>query len=187
MLYCQMLQPATRASQVQVRIVLHCCADGTTVAKAAVHAIAWSALKLFPLGLVYVMQAMRLEARSIQFRRKPDKLFPDGAPLLWAPAAVWEALEKQRMLVSVADISAQPPLVTVPQDQHPRVSWVFVPSFNRYHAKPDKQMLLDWADAMPAEHAYLRFIVIRPLPAEQQVIVTSWQYHDHEALLSILK
>ena len=84
---------------------------------------------------------------------------------MWAPAQVWEALEQQDLLKAGSGLDS----VRVSEAEIGSVSWVFVPTFNRYLAKPDKQMLLDWADAMPADHPYIRFVVIRPLPAEEQV------------------
>ena len=61
-------------------------------------------------------------------------------------------------------------------------SWVFVPTYNRCHAKSDKQMLLDWADAMPADHPYVRCIVVRPVPEEILVSVAELQVFSSQTL-----
>lgn len=112
------------------------------------------------------MQNVRLESRDIDGKRAwlKDEIFATGMPVLWAPAQVWEALEQQNVLkVSVARKQS------VAASENAGVSWVFVPTFNRYHAKADKQMLLDWSQCMTSHHPYVRFIVIKPLPAEEQV------------------
>ena len=110
---------------------------------------------------------MKLELRHVEGKPvwKTDKMSENGRPVLWAPAKVWEALEQQELLKQGVGFNS----VAVSEHQVESVSWIFVPTFNRYHAKPGKQMLLDWADAMPEDHPYIRFIVIRPLPAEEQV------------------
>lgn len=112
-------------------------------------------------------QGVKLECRNIEGKRAwtTDKIFDNGGPVLWAPAQVWEALQQQDLLKSGSGLDS----VRVSEAERGSISWVFVPTFNRYHAKPDKQILLDWADAMPQNHPYIRFVVIRPLPAEEQV------------------
>lgn len=116
------------------------------------------------------VQSVKLELRNIEGKNawNTNKLFEDGRPVLWAPAKVWEALRVQDLLIPGTG-TEQSVKVSERQGASSSISWVFVPSFNRYHAKPDKQMLLDWADAMPEDHPYIRFIVIKPLPAEEQV------------------
>lgn len=95
---------------------------------------------------------------------RAQKVFQSGPPTLWAAGKDWEALEKQGLLVPGKQ---NQPSVSLPSGTQPAgVPWVFVPTYNRYHAKPNKQMLLDWADAMPKHYPYVRFIVIRPLPDE---------------------
>ena len=111
-------------------------------------------------------QSSKLEPRSIEGKGgwDADKLFAAGRPVLWASATVWSALNEQELLMP----GSQEHSVKVADRGIDCVSWVFVPTFNRYHAKPDKQMLLDWADVMQG-HSYVRFVVIRPIPAEEQV------------------
>ena len=120
------------------------------------------------------MQHVVLESRNLAGKAgwKADNLFGAEWPKLWAPVEVWEALEQHRVLVAG---TYRRPSVSLPSTAVQSVpaggSWVFVPTYNRYHAKSDKQMLLDWADAMPADHPYVRCIVIRPVPEE--ILVSS--------------
>lgn len=123
------------------------------------------------------MQDVMLELRTLsgQAQWPANKLFGSGQPMLWAPAMVWQALHENDVLVpgkdGAASVALAPNAMKQQQARTDGVSWVFVPTYNRYHAKPDKQMLLDWADAMPEHHPYVRCIVVRPVPDEIQV---SW-------------
>ena len=118
------------------------------------------------------IQAFALEPRDIagQTNWQPDNIFESGGPTLWAPAKVWDALAQNELLIPdmhrPAAVSVSPSAKHLKSPSSARASWVFVPTYNRYQAKPDKQMLLDWADAMPSQHPYVRFIVVRPLPDE---------------------
>lgn len=141
-----------------------CSAD---LCDACVHT-RWSRALYLPTVHVGV-QSVKLESRHVEGKTgwKTDKMFENGRPVLWAPAKVWEALEHQHLLVPGSGTEQS---VKVSEHQGASsISWIFVPTFNRYHAKPDKQMLLDWANAMPEGQPYIRFIVIKPIPAEEQV------------------
>ena len=95
-----------------------------------------------------------------------DSPFEGVRPALWAPQAQWDVLETSRLLVA-DDKTGCVCMPCEAGDNH--VSWVFVPSYNRYHAQGSKQMLIDWADAMPSDHPFVRFLVIRPI-AEEEVV-----------------
>lgn len=131
------------------------------------------------------MQRAVLESRNLAGKAgwKADNLFGAEWPQLWAPAQVWEALEKQSVLVAG---TYRRPSVSLPSTAAQSVaaggSWVFVPTYNRYHAKSDKQMLLDWADAMPADHPYIRCIVVKSVPEEILVSVVELQIFSSQTL-----
>lgn len=103
-----------------------------------------------------------------------EGIFKDGYPTLWGPQAQWDLLQQKKILVG----NGSDGKVFVPIADHPDripavagkpVSWVFVPTYSRYRVQTKKQMLIDWADAMPSDHPYVRFIVIRPTEEEVKV------------------
>ncbi len=135
---------------------------------------------------MFNVQAFALEPRDIagQTGWQADHIYESGRPTLWAPAKVWDALAQNELLIP--DVHRPVAVSVSPSAQHlkspssPQASWVFVPTYNRYHAKTDKQMLLDWADAMPSQHPYVRFIVVRPLPDEILVsLMFAWYLCPH--------
>lgn len=118
------------------------------------------------------VQAFALEPRDIagQTGWQADNIYESGRPTLWAPAKVWDALAQNQLLIPDAHrpaaVSVSPSAQHLKSPSSPHASWVFVPTYNRNRSKPDKQMLLDWADAMPSQYPYVRLIVVRPLPNE---------------------
>ena len=103
-----------------------------------------------------------------------EGIFKDGYPTLWGSQAQWDLLQQKNILVgNGSDGKVFVPLADhrdrIPAVDGKPVSWVFVPTYNRYRVQTKKQMLIDWADAMPSDHPYVRFIVIRPTAEEVKV------------------
>ena len=147
------------------------------------------------------MQDAMLESRNISGKPgwRDSDVFGQKPVKLWAPAATWKGLEaeqlrvpSQRQFLAPGPGGSREPSVAVgTRKPEASVSWIFVPTYNRYHAEPGKQMLLDWADVMPADHCYVRFIVVRPIAGEILVSPTqlnidpirsshfaTWSTHD---------
>lgn len=95
---------------------------------------------------MFNVHAFTLEPRDIAGQKgwQADNIYESGRPTLWAPAKVWDALAQNELLIPdahrPATVSVSPSTQHLKSPSSPQASWVFVPTYNRYHAKPDKQI-----------------------------------------------
>ena len=114
------------------------------------------------------------ERRRLFPTEQKGNLPPTHGPVFLATATVWDKLK--RTAEHDVDIGVdsfkvtERPVAKQALDSSAIRHWVFVPSYNRYGDENPRQMLIDWADAISHEIAYVRVIVVRS--DEQQVAVT---------------